>query len=190
MPSNFALKLASIAVEQRDKYHFYSENDEPLRSQIRHYWEDLEFSFPGVGEAWSAVFVSWCLHTAGATKQEFLFNPQHSQYVWKCIKNEKDGIGVFRALPISERAPQVGDVIHNNRGGSSYDYAYASTHKSYSSHCAIVTECGTDEGGPYALTIGGNKSDTVGRKIVRLHPDGLIQQRENNPYICVIQDLK
>ncbi|MEO8668218.1 MAG: DUF2272 domain-containing protein [Bauldia sp.] len=84
----------------------------------------------------------------------------------------------------------VGDIIHSNRGGSSHDYAYSSTHKSYSSHCAIVTESSTDEGGPYALTIGGNESDSVGRKIVRLAPNGLIRQRETNPYICVIQDLK
>ncbi len=190
MASNFATKLATTAVEQRELYHFYTENDEPLRSQIRHYWEDIGFDFPGVGEAWSAVFVSWNVSEAGASAQEFLFNPQHSQYVWRCIKNETDGIGVFRALPITEHAPQVGDIIQANRGGSSHTYQYAATHRSYASHCAIVTESGEDEGGRYALTIGGNESDSVGRKIVRLTTEGLIRQRETNPYMCVIQNLK
>ena len=53
-----------------------------------------------------------------------------------------------------------------------------------------MTETGEDESGPYALTIGGNESDSVGRKIVRLTSDGLIRQRDTNPYMCVIQNLK
>ena len=97
---------------------------------------------------------------------------------------------MFHGLPIAEYAPSVGDLIQNNRGGASFDYKYAATHKSYSSHCAIVVEGGQDENGPYALTIGGNESDSIRRKIVQLNADGMIRQRPQNPYICVIQDLK
>jgi hypothetical protein len=98
MSTDFTRKLAKVAIGEYDQYHYYSENDSPLREQIEKYWTDLGFSFPGVGEPWSAVFVCWCPHTAGATAQEFQFNAQHSQYVWKCIKNANDGIGVFRAF--------------------------------------------------------------------------------------------
>jgi hypothetical protein len=190
MASNYGKKLATTAVGQHDQYHYFSENDEPLTSQIERYWTELGFNFPGVGEAWSAVFISWCVQSAGATASEFLFNPQHSQYVNKAIDNAAKNLGVFRASRIADYAPTVGDIIHMNRGGTSFDYDYARTHKSYASHCAIVVESGHDENGPYALTIGGNETDSVGQKIVRVDANGLVVQRPTNPYICVIQDLK
>src|SRR5215210_2781187 len=60
-PSEFARKLASIAVEQHRLFHEIHETDEPLRSQIRLYWKTLGLDFPGVDEPWSAVFVSFCV---------------------------------------------------------------------------------------------------------------------------------
>jgi len=190
MPTPYAKKLAATAEGQYDRYHFYSESDPPLATQIASYWKDLGFKFPGVGTAWSAVFVSWCVKQAGATKSEFNFNPAHSQYVFVAIQNALGAQGVFRALPITNYAPQIGDIIQNNRGGNKFDYDYARTHKSYQSHCAIVIETGTDSKGAYALTVGGNESDSVRKKIVRLNNKGLVKQRPLDPYICVIQNLK
>jgi len=40
------------------------------------------------------------------------------------------------------------------------------------------------------LTIGGNESDSIRSKIVRLNNKGLIKQRDISPFICVIEDLK
>lgn len=190
MASVFAKKLAAMAEGQYDDFHNDSENDPPLAAQIKRYWQDLGLSFPGVGTPWSAVFVSWCVKKAGATSAEFNFNPAHSQFVFTAIQNAVAGSGVFRAFPVNGYAPQIGDIIHNNRGGNTFDYAYAKTHKSYESHSAIVIETGTDSAGQYALTVGGNESDSVRKKIVRLTNSGLIKQRPTAPYICVIQDLK
>lgn len=189
MPSAFAKRLASVAEAQYDAYHFHSESDPPLAKQIERYWKDLGLKFPGVDTAWSAVFVSWCVQRAGASANEFKFSAQHSVFVHKAIKNAKAGIGVFRAFHIDAYGPQVGDIIQNNRG-KAYTYDYASTHADYLSHSAIVIETGTDSQGLYALTVGGNESDSVRRKIVRLRPNGKIKQRPLSPFICVIQDLK
>jgi hypothetical protein len=68
MASAFAKRLANTAKKQYDLYRFYSEDDAPLSKQIRKYWTGLNLSFPGVSTAWSAVFVSWCVKQAGATK--------------------------------------------------------------------------------------------------------------------------
>jgi hypothetical protein len=190
MASAYAKKLAGTAEGQYDKYHLFSENDNPLAKQIASYWQDLKFKFPGVSTPWSAVFVSWCVKEAGAVKAEFNFNAAHSQYVFTAIQNAVAGTGVFRALPIADYGPQIGDIIQNNRGGNSFDYQFAKTHKSYASHCAIVIEIGTDSKGGYALTVGGNESDSVRKKIVRLNNKGLVKQRPLSPYICVIQNLK
>ena len=190
MASAYAKKAALTAETQHTKYHLQDESDPLLSGQIKKYWTDLGLKFPGVTTAWSAVFVSWCIKTAGAKATEFKFSPAHSQFVHAAIKNEKNGTGVFRAKQINNYAPNIGDIIHNNRLGNTFDYAYAATHSSYSSHSAIVVETGVDSSGKYAVTSGGNESDSVRRKIVRLDANGFIKQRNVNPFICVIQNLK
>lgn len=190
LPSPFCQKLADIAENQYNKYHLIDENDEPLSSQIEKYWTDLGFDFPGVGEAWSAVFVSWCVNQAGTTKSEFTFTAAHAKFVFDAIANQQANKGVFRAQEVSAYVPKIGDIIQSNRLGKKYTYKYAATHDAYKSHSALVIETGIDSLGKYALTIGGNESDSVRNKIVRLDNSGLVQQREANPFICVIQNLK
>ncbi len=190
MASAFANKLARAAEQQYDLYHFDSEADPPLARQIAKYWTEIKLRFPGVGTPWSAVFVSWCVKQAGATKAEFNFSAAHSQFVHKAIQNALNGEGVFRGLPVAARPPAVGDIIQNNRGGQSLSYDYARTHTSYASHSAIVIEIGSDAQGNYAMTIGGNESDSIRKKLVRLNGHGIIRQRERSRYICVIQNLK
>lgn len=190
MPTAYAKKLAASAGKQYDLYHFDSEDDPALAKQIKTYWTGIGLKFPGTGTAWSAVFVSWCVKQSGATAAEFVFNAAHSQFVHAAIANAASGTGVFQAHPISAYAPAVGDIIHNNRDGNSYTYAHAKAQKSYFSHTAIVIEVGADSQGGYAMTVGGNESDSVRRKLVRLNASGFIKQRPTNPYICVIQTLK
>lgn len=190
MPTAFAKKLANTATKQYDLYRFNSEDDHPLKKQIAKYWGDLGLRFPGVNTAWSAVFISWCVRQAGATKAEFTFSPRHSEFVHDAIKNGLNQTGVFRAFSVEDYAPQVGDIIQNNRGGGKFGFNFARTHKGYASHSAIVIDVGVDAKGGYATTIGGNESDSVRRKMVRLDNKGLIRQRTSNPYIAVIQTLK
>ena len=84
----------------------------------------------------------------------------------------------------------IGDIIHNNRDGNTHNFAFAASHDDYPSHSAIVVETGHDHSGRFAVTIGGNESDSIRRKRVALDDDGLIIQRANSPFICVIQNLK
>lgn len=96
---------------------------------------------------------------------------------------------MFRGHDPSGYAPKLGDILQNNRAGNSYTFPYASTHKSYQSHSAIVIEVGTDTKGRYLRTVGGNESDSVGMKEVRLNAQGIVK----NPlglYISVIENLK
>lgn len=188
--SPFARKLAAIAQQQHVTYHGVDENEPAMARQIRAYWMDLGYPFPGVGRAWSAVFISWCVLQAGATKQEFRFAASHSTFVHAAIQNALNRTGVFRAYPIGYRAPDVGDIIQNNRNNAKFTYEYAARNSQYTSHSAIVVERGSDAKGAYALTIGGNESDSIRHKEVRLDAQGRIRQRASNPYICVIQTLK
>jgi hypothetical protein len=191
MPTSFAKRLAAVAEEQHDRFHLMDEGDPVLCKQIRKYWTDLGFGFESCSAVpWSAVFVSWCVKQAGASAAEFKFADAHSEFVHKAIQNATANVGVFRGYDVKDHAPAVGDIIQNNRGGTKHNFAFAKANANYASHSAIVVEVGSDSVGHYALTVGGNEGDSIRRKVVRLTPDGLIKQRPENPFICVIADLK
>jgi len=188
MPTTFQKKLATIAQQQFAKYRFLRENQEPLSTQIKSYWEDLDFTFPGLSTAWSAVFVSWSVKKAGATAAQFKFAAAHSRFVFQAIANASASTGMFHGRLPSQYPPKLGDILHNNRSGNTFDFAYAKAHKSYESHSAIVMEVGVDNRGRYLRTIGGNESDSVGMKEVRLGADGRILD-QSGLYISIIETL-
>ena len=185
-PSEFAMKVATAARGQHDAFHLIDENDEPLRSQIRRYWQAVGQPFPGVETPWSAVFVSFCVEQAGAAPDEFALSSQHSVFVFRAINHP----AAFRGVPVDEDAVRVGDIIQNNRGGTRHDFAFAKAHSDYPSHSAIVVARGEDHLGKFALTIGGNESDSIRRARVQLQDDGAIRQRASNPFICLLKNLK
>lgn len=190
MLSDFETKLTSIALAEYSTYGGHHEADSPLADRIETYWTSLGLSFPGVDTAWSAVFISFCVQQAGATKAEFSFSARHSTFVKAAIDNAQAGTGVFRGVSIDEAAPAVGDLIHWNQPGGTFDFAYAATHDKYASHSAIVVALGQDGKGRFAQTIGGNEGNSVGRTRVPLTAAGLIQQRSKTPFISLVQNLK
>jgi hypothetical protein len=191
VPTPFALRLATIAEQQHTKFQFTNEADPALCKQIKKWTEDIGFTFSSCTDVpWSAVFVSWCVKQAGATKTEFKFAMAHAIFVNQAIKNAINGEGVFHGLDISVHPPAVGDIIQHNRRGNSFDFAFARTHTSYESHSVMVIEVGQDRQGRFAFCVGGNESDSVRRSVVRLDANGFIKQRDGNPFICVIKNLK
>lgn len=190
-PSAFAKKLASVAQSQHAMFQFTNEADPTLCKQIRKWTEDIGFTFTNCTKVpWSAVFVSWCVRQAGADKSEFKFAMAHSVFVNQAIKNALNATGVFHGLDISAHPPSVGDIIQHNRRGNNFNFAFARTRANYESHSIIVIETGQDTQGRFAFCIGGNESDSIRRSVVRLNSQGFIKQRDGNPFICVIKDLK
>jgi hypothetical protein len=131
-------------------------------------------------------FVSFCVKKAGATDAEFKFAMAHSRFVHHAIHNG----GAFRGLRISERAVNVGDIIQGNRSNNAFTFKFAKQHEAYESHSAIVISRGEDANGKFAVTIGGNESNSVGRATVRLTNSGAVKQKSPEPYISVLKNLK
>jgi hypothetical protein len=183
-------QVAIIAKQQYQQFHEFEEDDAPMSAQIRHYWEDIGFDFPGVTTPWSAVFVSWIMRQAGANASEFKASTAHSRFVFWAIHNKNNGTGLFWGHAIPNHPVKVGDIIQNNRGGQNLTYNFAAAHEAYQSHSAVVVELGSDGNGRYAITIGGNEANAVGRKRVALDSNGMVRQRDTNPYICVIENRK
>jgi hypothetical protein len=188
MQTTFQKKLATVAQGQYERFHLMRENQEPLSTQIKAYWRGIGLSFPGVGEAWSAVFVSWCVKTAGATGTQFKFASAHSRFVHAAIANAQSNSGVFHGRRPSEYVPKIGDILHNNRAGNHFDFDFAKANKQYKSHSAIVIEVGTDNRGRYLRTIGGNEADSVGMKEVRLTARGFVKNTDGL-YISIVETL-
>lgn len=184
----FQKRLSTSALRQHDRFHLLRENQEPLRAQIQNYWRALGFPFKNVSVPWSAVFVSWCIQSAGATKQQFQFAAAHARFVHWAIKNHGQQTGSFHGRRLTEYAPALGDLLQNNRGKNKYDFDHAATHNQYESHSAIVVEVGSDNRGRYLRTIGGNESDSVGMKEVRLDAQGRVKNPDG-VYIAAVQTL-
>lgn len=185
-PSAFAKALADVAVGQFDSFHLIDESHEPLFSQIKKYWDAVGVPFPGVVEPWSAVFISFCVKQAGATAAEFQFSPQHSVFVNRAINDP----GAFRGFDLPDESARVGDIIQNNRLGTHHDFAFAASHSDYPSHTAIVVARGEDHLGKFALTVGGNESNSIRRVRIQLNDDGSVRQRTNSPFICLLKNQK
>src|SRR5262245_32560204 len=117
-PTTYQKKLATTAGKEFEKFRLFRENQDPLMSRIEEYWTELGLTFESVAVAWSAVFVSWCVKEAGATSQQFKFSSLHSQFVKRAIANAKTGTGLFHGRRLSEYAPKMGDILHNNRSGN------------------------------------------------------------------------
>ncbi len=184
----FQKRLSTIALREFERFHLLRENQEPLKTQIERYWRDLGLSFENVSVPWSAVFVSWCVQSAGATKQQFHFAAAHAKFVHVAIKNHIQQVGVFHGRRPSTYGPALGDLLQNNRGKNTFNFDFAATHSQYESHSAIVVEVGSDNRGRYLRTIGGNEGDSVGMKEVRLDARGRVKNPDG-VYIAVVQTL-
>jgi hypothetical protein len=192
MPTKYAFTLAKTAVDLHVRFHNSDENDPDLTKEIKVMYDSLGFDFDSVEVPWSAVFISFCVKDAGAKKTEFKFAMSHSVFVHEAIKNRDAGKGVFQAFDITEAesAPDVGDIIQNNRSGNHFNFQHAREESSYESHSAIVVAKGNDEVGQFVETIGGNEDDSIRRRTVRLNKKGLVVQKAKGSYICVIKTSK
>lgn len=191
VPTPFALRLASVASEQHTKFQFINEAEPVLCKQIKKWTEDIGFAFTSCTKVpWSAVFISWCVKQAGASKTEFKFAMSHAVFVHQSIKNAVAQTGVFRGFDIKSASPAIGDIIQNNRGGNKFSFEFAKANANYESHSVIVIETGRDAQGNFAFCVGGNEQDSVRRTVIRLDDKGFIKQRAVNPFIAIVKNLK
>ena len=179
-PSAFALKVAQAARKEHHDFSGIDENDDPLRSRIKDYWAAIPQAFPGVEVPWSAAFISFCVRQGGATNAQFHYAAAHSVFVFHAINSP----GAYTGQPLNLSAVNVGDIIQNNRGGSSHDFAFAKAHQDYISHSSIVVARGVDHLGKFAQIIGGNENDSVRMTTIRLEADGTVKQRASSPFIA------
>lgn len=158
MPSGFSAELARLAQVELARYGGMPATRSPLRERIAEYWRFL--AHPELqGVAWSAAFISYMAHLAGAG-QRFHYTLRHSDYIYRAIQaRSADAPDTFVGLRADESAIEPGDILGMNRyDAPPIDYDWAARHERYKSHCDIVVSTAADE----IVTVGGNVGDPPG----------------------------
>jgi hypothetical protein len=105
--------------------------------------------------------------------------------------------GVYEAVHPDFYAPKAGDILHYGRlGAKKYDFTEAQAayqmDSFYSSHSDIVVE--VDQNSGTLHTIGGNVTNSVGRKKIAIADDGKLLPRKEGtnsyPWIAVLRLVK
>jgi hypothetical protein len=186
--TSFKAELVRVAWQEHETLGALRRGDRALEERILFYCREVDISAtPDVKAHYSAVFISWCMCTAGASKTEFRPTAGHCVYARQALRNAEQEEGPFRARRVESYAPKVGDVIHVNRDDGKVDYDQA-RHGSYHAESGIVVDIRPGE----ALIVMGNQepAGNVGTEKLALADSGLLVQRADNPFICVIEVLK
>lgn len=144
------------ADEKADVYYLYVRE---MWAAIGEPYDGRSVDINGKDVPWSAAFISWVVRKAGAAYANFQFSARHSTFVNNAIKarvtNRQDK--PFWGYRITEKKPELGDIIQRNRGGGSFTFSYAENHERYESHSDIVVEVTAD----VVRVLGGNVGNTV-----------------------------
>lgn len=145
-----------LANEKADPYYTYVRE---MWAAIGEPWDGRSRDANGLDVPWSAAFISWVVRKAGPAYAKFQFASSHSVFVNNAIKARVTGRSdkPFWGYPITEKKPELGDIIQRNRGSGNYSFSYAENHSRYSSHSDLVVEVTPD----VVRVLGGNISDSV-----------------------------
>lgn len=226
--STFTDEVVRICNEEKEKFGNGAKKEwmDDVYKEVGKYWDQLatdptykdwagyngkkhiEFDSKGIpkkpkerynkNQPWSAAFISWVAHEAGA-KDAFSYAPSHSLYIVKALKEGKKveagktSTAKFIARRHKKYTPKVGDLIACERVPKADptfdDYpSYVAAGK-YQSHCDFVVEVGASA----VTTVGGNVSDSVKTKTWPLDSKGRIGNADpvekSKKVICIIECL-
>ncbi|MFA5508631.1 MAG: DUF2272 domain-containing protein [Vulcanimicrobiota bacterium] len=145
------------------------EADDDHYLRVADYWkEGVNFDLTGkdTHEPWSAAFMSWVMKKAGMGER-FPYSEWHATYIRESIlaRRAERVDSAYWGYRLSERAPQVGDLVgYARQGGITYDYQPTV----YSSHTDLVVAVRPGE----IDVIGGNVQDSVSKKTLKTDSQG------------------
>ena len=143
-----------------------------VRGPWADYIRDEKFRFQAgeptwTTEAWSAVFVSYVMRTAGIDRDDFPWDAGHRNYIDALIERHRTygAAAAFEPYDLENYAPRPGDLICADRSRpverriTTVAERAAETGRSRGMHCDIVTVVEVGRVG----AIGGNVADSVAR---------------------------
>ncbi len=159
------------------------EADEEFYLRVGDYWREgvdrPDLNGKDTQEPWSAAYISWIMKEAGMGDR-FSYSDWHATYIRNSIlaRKAKDRHFAFWGYRLSERAPQVGDLVgYARQGGITYDYQPVI----YSSHTDLVVAVRPHE----IDVIGGNVQDSVSKKTLRTDDKGFLVDKHHRWFVVM-----
>lgn len=129
-------------------------------------------------DPWSAAFVCYVMREARAQPSEFRYDLGHDEYIKAARDNRAAGnlFAHFWLCTLTDVKPEIGDILCMNRGGGAITYNPAAAGgglpADFASHADIVTGISVNSAGdPVLVTLGGNLSHSVRRRLVPVDAD-------------------
>jgi chitosanase len=158
------------------------ENEQDYYMRVADYWKqgvDRDLTGKDQHEPWSAAFISWVMKEAGMG-DTFSYSDWHATYIRNSIlaRRANDPNFAYWGYRLSERAPQVGDLVgYARQGGIEYDYQPTV----YSSHTDLVVAVRPGE----IDVIGGNVKDSVSKKTLTTDAEGKLVDKQYRWFVVM-----
>jgi hypothetical protein len=169
-----ALIAAAVAEWHRFERGQGLEFEDPFFKFVGEMWKAINIDLDGRDRdvPWSAAAISFVVRKAAkahAAYGKFKFADGHARYVHDSIRKREAGETrtPFWGFRITERKPQLGDIVCKNRGdGITFDVARRTDQ--FRSHCDIVVAI--DSPANRLLALGGNVAQSFETTEYRLAP--------------------
>ena len=160
----------------------HTEAEEGYWQRVGVYWRNgvfLPWTGKDTDEAWSAAFISYVMREAGLGNT-FQYSDWHAHYINQAIDGRAadDKDLAFWGYRLSERAPQVGDLVCYRRQD---DVNFTCRPETYKSHCDLVVAVRPGE----IDVIGGNVQDSVTLKTLATNSQGKLIDK-NQQWFAVL----
>lgn len=188
---SIARKAVQIALNEMERFarngsRIIRETEAPLNRRVLEYFNLVgrpDIVDPSA-EPWSAAFISFVMHTAGAPPVKFLISPAHSRYILAGLANR---INNNLEAPIvyfdkDERAPRVGDLVGFSRTAAVKNRADIERFLPdtfFRSHTDLVIEASDNR----IKVIGGNVSQTILTTTIKTDGTGKIAPSEEHFFV-------
>lgn len=153
------------------------ENESSVYKRVGYYWQrgtGLNYDGRDRNQPWSAAFIS-TMHRDSNVGPQFKRSPAHAKYIRDAISKKQAGdtSAAYWGYRLSERAPQIGDMVaYSRQKGIDYDHQP----EYYKSHCDVVVAVRPGE----IDVIGGNVGDSVSKKTLSTDQAGLLTDQRHN----------
>lgn len=176
-------------VTQRLKDYWAVVGVHPTTAQIQsNSWQNGTPPNYSDGHPWSAAFISYLMHQAGATPS-FAAGQRHTIYAFAGKQNadSRNFDNPFWLCRVNDALPEPGDLIVKNRSvnGTMGTITYDTLTSSGSSHSDVVTEI--DYAHNRLTVMGGNVGQTVNTSTYTLNADGTINTTAHPEVFAILK---
>lgn len=170
---------------------YWEDDDDAHIRRVSRYWSAVNLptiSGADCNQAWSAAFISWVMQESGVPEELFPSAKAHWMYLSEIISRDRGADTAFYPRTIREYKPKPGDLICASREPT-FTPNIAQLPRpmllaNAKLHCDIVVATAAQT----LAAIGGNVRNSVSKSILKLTPEGHLQQTPARQWFLIIEN--